>query len=86
MRLIPLALLILAVLPARADTPPGDRQAALDQMILPGHEAQMLAKAAEADCPRLSVPPAYDAARRAWAQIGDLSLGPTEQAVLTIAF
>lgn len=91
MRLAPLALLILAALPARADTPPGDRLPALDQVILPGldafrHEAQALADAARADCRRPSVLPAYDAAREAWGRIGDLRLGPTEQAALTIAF
>lgn len=86
MRLATLALLILAALPARADDLP-----ALDAVILPGlaafqREAQALSGAAQADCRRASVLPAYHAAREAWGRIGDFRLGPTEQAALTIAF
>jgi predicted lipoprotein len=86
MRRLLLLLALLAAAPARADV---DR--ALDTVILPGvarfaAEAGALSAAAEADCRREALRPAYDAARDAWSPVGDFRLGPTETAALTIAF
>jgi hypothetical protein len=81
-----LCLVLLAATPARADT-----ARALDTVILPGlarfdAASQALADTAAADCRRPAVLPAYHAARDAWGAIGDIRLGPTEGAALTIAF
>ncbi len=81
-----LVALWLAATPAMAD---GAK--ALDSVILPGiaafaRAAQGLDAAARADCTRAAVLPAYHAARDAWGAIGDMRLGPGEQAALTIAF
>jgi predicted lipoprotein len=81
-----LFLLTLLGAPAEADV-----GRALDTVILPGlarfaSEAEALSATAEADCRREAVRPAHDAARDAWAAIGDFRLGPTEAAALTIAF
>ena len=78
--------LLLAPLPADADT-----GRALDSVILPGfaafaEAAGTLAQAAEADCTAPALRPAYDAAWEAWARVGFVGIGPSATANLTIAF
>jgi len=81
--------LVLAVIlasPGLADVP-----RALDTVLLPGvsafaDAAQALGQGAAQDCTRPAVLPLYHAAREGWGAVGDIRLGPTEQAALTVAF
>ncbi|MFC7705597.1 imelysin family protein [Plastorhodobacter daqingensis] len=86
MRLLALALALVPATPAAADVP-----RALDTVLLPSiarfaEAAQALERGAATDCSRTAVLPLYHAARDAWGSIGDIRLGPTEAAALTIAF
>lgn len=73
-------------LPASADV-----ARAVNDRILPGFDrfagaTQDLAGIAAQDCRAEAIRPAYDAAFDAWMQVGDLKLGPSETAALSIAF
>ena len=64
---------------------------ALQDDILPGFahfadQAQVLAETAQADCRPEAVRPAFNAAFDAWLAVGDLRIGPSETAALSIAF
>lgn len=77
---------LLIAFPALADT---DR--AIEEHILPGLEgfveaAGALAESAAQDCRPEHVKPAYNAAFDAWMEIGDLRMGPSENAALSVAF
>jgi hypothetical protein len=85
MRLI-LATVLLAASPALAGV-----DEALDEHLLPGFAAFAeasadLADAAEADCAPTALAAPYHAAFDAWMQIGDVRMGPSEHATLSIAF
>ncbi|KEO50858.1 imelysin family protein [Thioclava pacifica] len=86
MRLPALLLSLTLAVPAY-----GGVSEALEQDILPGfahfaQSAQTLAETAEADCTAPAVRPAYNAAFDAWLGVGDLRIGPSETAALSIAF
>lgn len=86
MRALILSLALLAPTPAAADA-----ARAVDTVLLPGlsafaQTADALAQGAARDCTRGAVLPLYAAARDAWGAVGDIRLGPTERAALTIAF
>lgn len=84
--LIILAVTILCALPARAGV-----DDVLDRHILPGlsrfaRAAERLDAAARADCRAAALREPFHAAFDAWLPVGDIRLGPSEQAALSIAF